>query len=184
MRNSFFMGCSGEDYPFKKQKHMSLISLYVLYSLVKLGFEVPAIVFAVDNLVGDQTRTLTVYTANPTLHGRGIDIVIHRCDVSEGAAIGEVYRIGGQQRPCRAAGTLSDDVACGQQRLDSRGFYFAHADGVDVAEDDIGDILGSEVAMVWGPLWKYLCGNPCSVLKTSRTFLGTVLPPHGFSVKE
>ena len=35
-----------------------LITLYVSYSLVELGFEVSAIVFAVDNLVGDQTEKI------------------------------------------------------------------------------------------------------------------------------
>jgi hypothetical protein len=158
--------------------------LYVLYSLVKLGFEVPAIVFAVDNLVGDQTGTLTVYTANLTLHGRGIDVVIHLLEVSKGATIGEVNIIGGQERPCGAAGTLTDDIACGQQRLDNGGFYFAHADGVDVAEDDIRDILGSEVAMVTTFCGENVSGNPGGVLKTSRAFFGTVLSPDGYFVEE
>ena len=76
--------------------------------------------------------------------------MVHGADAAKRTAIVEIDVSGGLQRPCGAKGTLTYGMTCRQHSLDGCWLYLAHADGEDIANDDVGDVLGSDVAVILG----------------------------------
>ena len=96
--------------------------------------------------------------------------MVHRVDIAKRTAVVEVDASGGLQWPCRTKGAFANDMTCGQHGLDGRGLYLAHADGVDVADDNVRDVLGREVAVVLA-LWFNVIRRPYGVFQPAGTFL-------------
>ena len=143
-----------------------MIILNVLDSRVKMGPEVVAVIFAQYDLVGRVAFAFQYLAVYPCLECRGVDIVVHRFTIAKGAAIVEVDARCGLQRSSGTEGAFADGVARGQHLLDDGGLDLAHADGIQVAEDDVWDVLGGEVAAVLA-LWVNIIRCPSGVLISS-----------------
>ena len=145
-------------------------TLYVLDSRVKLGLDFIVVVFAKYDLVRRVACAFQHLAVYPCFECRGVDVVVHRFTIAKGATIVEVDARCGLQRPSGAVGALADSVARGQHLLDDGCLDLAHADGVQVAEDDVWDVLGGEVAVVLA-LRVNVIRRPSGVLVASWAFL-------------
>ena len=89
--------------------------------------------------------------------------------VAKGSTVVEVDVGIGLQGAVGTVCALANGVDRREGGFGTEGFYLAHADGVDVAEDDIGDALGGDVAVVF-LVGIDVVGSPLGVFETSGTF--------------
>ena len=138
---------------------------------VKLGPEAAAVVFAQDLLVGDMANALSDLSIDTGFEGGGVDVMAPvGIAVAKGSTVVEVDVGIGLQGAVGTVCALANGVDRREGDFCTEGFYLAHADGVDVAEDYIRDALGGDVAVV------FLVGidvvrSPLGVFETSGTFL-------------
>ena len=143
----------------------------VVEGRIELGCKAAVVVFAEQKLVGCMANAFGDTPPNEGFEGGGIDVVATILEaVAKGAAIVEVDVGVGLQGAVGSIGTLADGVDGRQDDFGTHGFYFAHADGVEVAEDDKGDLLGSDVAMI-GAIGLNGIGSPNRVFEASGAFL-------------
>ena len=107
----------------------------------------------------------------------------HGADAAKRAAIVEVDRSGGLQWPCGTESALTNDMTRGQHGLDGCRLYLAHADGEDIAKDDVWDVLGGDVAVV-SALWLNIIRCPNGMLQPAGTFLITCFHDFCFLIEE
>ena len=137
---------------------------------IQLGFEVTVVVLAEHFLVRHTADAFQYLSVKRSLERGSIDIMVHGHNVAERPAVCKVdigYRL---QRSGGTEGPLANDVACGQHLSHDHLFCLAHAFRVDVAKDDVGDILSGDVAMVLA-LWKDVIGRPDGMFQPPGTFL-------------
>lgn len=102
--------------------------------------------------------------------------------VAEGAAEIQLFGVV-LQRAGAAVGALADDVGRREEGLENHGLNLRHAHRVDVHQHHVGDVLGSDVAVVGG-VGVLVVGAPDGVFEASGTFLVAGLEDYGALVEE
>lgn len=142
----------------------------VVESRIELRLEVAIVVFAEDDAVRCMATTLGNATVNKCFESGGVDIVAMVVQaVAEGTAIVEVDVGVGLQRAVGTIGALTNSIDSGKGDFGTHGFNLAHANGVDVAKDDIGYFLGGDVAEVF-LVGINVVGSPLRIFETAGAF--------------
>ena len=143
----------------------------IVESSVELRLETALVVLAVNHEVGVVANAFGHNAIYLGLECGGIYIVSAvAVAVTERPAVVKIDVGIGLQGAVGSIGAFADGVYSGKNGTGAQGFYFAHTDGVEVAENDIRNALGGNVAVVI-LIGIDVVGCPGGVLVTSRTFL-------------
>ncbi len=127
-------------------------------------------VFAEDLLVGDMANAFGDLSIDTSFESGGVDVMSPvGIAIAEGTTVVEVDVGVGLQGAVGTVGAFANSVNRWEGGFGTERFNLTHADGVDVAKDDVRDTLGGNVAIVF-LVGIDVVGSPLGVFETSGTF--------------